>query len=165
MLPLHHPIRVAEEWAFVDNISQGRAGVSFAAGWQPNDFALAPAAFADRKAGMFEAIDKVQRLWRGERVDFPGPLGEAVGVQTRPSPIQREIPVWVTAAGNPETFEQAGALGYRVLTHLLGQSLADVAGKIAIYRAAWQAAGHDLVQLKGAPAPVDPTKAPPTSWV
>ena len=142
VLPLHHPIRAAEDWAFVDNISQGRAGVSFAAGWQPNDFALAPGAFADRKAGMFEGIDKVQRLWRGERVDFPGPLGEDVGVQTRPSPIQREIPVWVTAAGNPETFEQAGTLGYRVLTHLLGQSLADVASKIAIYRTAWRAAGH-----------------------
>jgi natural product biosynthesis luciferase-like monooxygenase protein len=50
--------------------------------------------------------------------------------------------VWVTAAGNPETFEQAGTLGYRLLTHLLGQSLADVAGKIAIYRAAWRAARH-----------------------
>jgi natural product biosynthesis luciferase-like monooxygenase protein len=142
VLPLHHPIRAAEDWALVDNISQGRVGVSFAAGWQPNDFALAPGAFAKRKTGMFESIDKVQRLWRGERVEFPGPLGEAVGVQTRPSPIQREIPVWVTAAGNPETFEQAGTLGYRLLTHLLGQSLADVAGKIAIYRAAWRAAGH-----------------------
>jgi len=142
VLPLHHPIRAAEDWAFVDNLSQGRVGVSFAAGWQPNDFALAPVAFANRKAAMFEDIATVRRLWRGESVNFPGPLGEAVNVQTRPSPIQREIPVWVTAAGNPETFEQAGELGCRLLTHLLGQSLADVAGKIAIYRAAWRRAGH-----------------------
>ena len=142
VLPLHHPIRAAEDWAFVDNISHGRVGVSFAAGWQPNDFALAPAAFANRKTEMFSSIDKVRRLWRGESVAFDSPLGGQVDIQTRPSPIQTEIPVWVTAAGNPETFQQAGQLGYRVLTHLLGQSLSDVASKIALYRQAWRQAGH-----------------------
>jgi hypothetical protein len=52
VLPLHHPIRAAEDWAVVDNISQGRVGVSFAAGWQPNDFVMAPEAFASRKQEM-----------------------------------------------------------------------------------------------------------------
>ena len=42
VLPLHHPIRVAEEWAVVDNLSRGRVGISFASGWQPNDFVLHP---------------------------------------------------------------------------------------------------------------------------
>ena len=42
VLPLHHPIRVTEEWAVVDNLSNGRVGVSFASGWQPEDFVLAP---------------------------------------------------------------------------------------------------------------------------
>lgn len=141
VLPLHHPIRAAEDWAVVDNISGGRVGVSFAAGWQPNDFALAPAAFADRKAGMFKAIEQVRRLWRGEAVGFDGPNGEVM-VQTRPRPVQAEIPLWITAAGNPETFEQAGEMGCNVLTHLLGQSVADLAQKLAVYRAAWQRAGH-----------------------
>lgn len=141
VLPLHHPIRAAEDWAVVDNISGGRVGVSFAAGWQPNDFALAPAAFADRKAGMFKAIDQVRRLWRGEAVGFEGPNGEVM-VQTRPRPVQADIPLWITAAGNPETFEQAGEMGSNLLTHLLGQSVADLAQKIAVYRAAWQRAGH-----------------------
>jgi len=142
VLPLHHPVRAAEDWAVVDNISQGRVGISFAAGWQPNDFVLAPEAFAGRKAEMFERMALVQRLWRGERVAFDNPLGERVQIQTRPSPVQAEIPLWVTAAGNPETFEQAGQRGYRLLTHLLGQSLVEVADKIAIYRAAWRQAGH-----------------------
>ncbi len=141
VLPLHHPIRAAEDWAVVDNISGGRVGVSFAAGWQPNDFALAPAAFADRKAGMFKAIEQVRRLWRGEAVGFEGPNGQVM-VQTRPRPVQAEIPVWITAAGNPETFEQAGQMGCHLLTHLLGQAVADLAQKIAVYRAAWKRAGH-----------------------
>src|SRR5262249_41347167 len=37
VLPLHNPIRIAEEWALVDNLSNGRVGISFASGWQPND--------------------------------------------------------------------------------------------------------------------------------
>ncbi|MEO8655510.1 MAG: MupA/Atu3671 family FMN-dependent luciferase-like monooxygenase, partial [Ramlibacter sp.] len=142
VLPLHHPIRVAEEWSFVDNISQGRVGVSFAAGWQPNDFAIAPAAFADRKNAMLDNIEVVRRLWRGESVEFPGPLGKPVAVQTLPRPIQKELPIWLTAAGNPETFQQAGTLGCHLLTHLLGQTIEDVAGKIALYRQAWRQAGH-----------------------
>ncbi len=142
VLPLHHPIRVAEEWAFVDNISQGRVGVSFASGWQPNDFVIAPAAFANRKNEMIANIDVVRRLWRGESVAFPGPQGKPVGVQTLPRPIQKDLPIWLTAAGNPETFQQAGELGCNLLTHLLGQKIDDVAEKIALYRAAWRRAGH-----------------------
>ena len=142
VLPLHHPIRVAEEWAFIDNISHGRVGISFAAGWQPNDFAIAPAAFATRKTDMLAGIDTVRRLWRGETVAFPGPLGKDVEVRTFPRPVQQELPVWVTAAGNPETFRQAGELGCHLLTHLLGQRIEDVADKLAVYRAAWRAAGH-----------------------
>jgi natural product biosynthesis luciferase-like monooxygenase protein len=142
VLPLHHPIRVAEEWAFVDNISQGRVGISFAAGWQPNDFVIAPSAFANRKTDMLANIDIVRRLWRGEHVAFPGPFGKPVEVQTLPRPIQKELPVWVTAAGNPETFQQAGESGCHLLTHLLGQKIDDVAEKIRIYQAAWQQAGH-----------------------
>src|SRR5215467_2804377 len=42
VLPLHDPIRVAEEWAMLDNLSKGRVGISFASGWHPNDFVFAP---------------------------------------------------------------------------------------------------------------------------
>jgi len=40
--PLHHPIRLAEEWAMVDNLSGGRVGLSLASGWNPDDFAFFP---------------------------------------------------------------------------------------------------------------------------
>ena len=142
VLPLHHPIRVTEDWAFVDNISKGRVGVSFASGWQPNDFAIAPAAFASRKADLLTGIELVRRLWRGESVSFPGPLGKNVEIKTLPRPIQKELPIWLTAAGNPETFRQAGEAGCHVLTHLLGQTIEDVADKLKVYRLAWHQAGY-----------------------
>jgi natural product biosynthesis luciferase-like monooxygenase protein len=141
--PLHHPIRVAEEWAVVDNLSNGRVALAFASGWQPNDFVLRPENHANNKGVMLEHIDQIKRLWRGEKVTFRDALGQDVAIGTLPRPVQAELPFWVTTAGNPDTYRQAGELGANVLTHLLGQSVDEVAGKIAIYRRARAAAGHD----------------------
>ncbi|MBM4336799.1 MAG: LLM class flavin-dependent oxidoreductase [Deltaproteobacteria bacterium] len=143
VLPLHHPIRVAEDWAVVDNLSNGRVAIGFAAGWQPNDFVIRPDGYADAKGQMFRLIDTVKRLWRGETVEFPNPLGQLVPVRTLPRPVQPELPSWVTVAGNPETFRMAGEAGENVLTHLLGQSVDEVAEKVKIYREARARAGHD----------------------
>jgi natural product biosynthesis luciferase-like monooxygenase protein len=142
VLPLHSPIRVAEEWSVVDNLSRGRVGISFAAGWQPNDFVLNPGAYADARDSLPGLIDTVRRLWRGETVSLPGPIGD-VEVSTMPRPVQRELPVWLTSAGSPSTFERAGKLGINLLTHLLGQSVEQLRENIGRYRAAWREAGHE----------------------
>lgn len=142
VLPLHSPIRVAEEWALVDNLSNGRVGISFASGWHPNDFAIMPQNYNNRNQVMYESIETVRRLWRGEKVKVPGPNNSEVELSTLPRPVQPELPFWVTAAGNPETFRSAGKVGANLLTHLLGQSIEDLAPKIEIYRQAWKDAGH-----------------------
>jgi natural product biosynthesis luciferase-like monooxygenase protein len=142
VLPLHSPIRAAEDWALVDNLSGGRVGVSLASGWHPNDFVIAPGVFADRKDIMIAGVDTLRRLWRGEALSVRNPNGEMVSVRTLPRPVQSEIPLWLTAAGNPETFRQAGEIGCGVLTHLIGQSLEDLAEKIGVYRVAWLRGGH-----------------------
>jgi len=143
VLPLHHPIRVAEEWAAVDNISNGRVGISFAAGWQPNDFVIRPENFKEAKANMFRDIETVQALWRGESVEFTNPMGQPISTVTQPRPIQDELPTWVTTAGNVETFRQAGACGANLLTHLLGQTTEEVHQKVQVYRQARAEAGLD----------------------
>ncbi|MEM7288660.1 MAG: MupA/Atu3671 family FMN-dependent luciferase-like monooxygenase, partial [Actinomycetota bacterium] len=140
--PLHSPIRIAEEWSVVDNLSRGRAAIAFASGWMPEDFVIRPDDFDDKKGATFSHLETVRKLWRGEAVDFPAPNGETVAVQTLPRPIQPELPVWVTTAGNPETYEAAARAGAHVLTHLLGQSVEEVGEKVAIYRQAWREAGH-----------------------
>jgi natural product biosynthesis luciferase-like monooxygenase protein len=143
VLPLHHPARVAEEWALVDNLSHGRVGISFASGWQPNDFVLRPEAYASAREQIYAGIETVRRLWRGEAVEFPGPNGEPVATRTLPRPLQPELPVWVTAAGSAETYRRAGEIGANVLTHLLGQSLEELAERIESYRKARAARGLD----------------------
>ncbi|MDR5652848.1 MupA/Atu3671 family FMN-dependent luciferase-like monooxygenase [Ruixingdingia sedimenti] len=141
--PLHHPARIAEEWAVIDNLTNGRAGLAIASGWQPDDFVLRPENTppANRKA-MFDAMDQVRRLWRGEKVAFPTATG-SFEVATQPRPVSPELPIWVTTAGNPDTWREAGEVGANVLTHLLGQSVQEVGEKIALYRDALRKAGHD----------------------
>jgi natural product biosynthesis luciferase-like monooxygenase protein len=142
VLPLHDPIRVAEDWAVIDNLSGGRVGVSFASGWHPDDFVLAPDRFPDRRETLRDGMATVRALWRGEPVRRRNGVGTEVAVAIRPRPVQAELPCWLTAAGSPQTFSQAGQLGAGVLTNLMGQSLADLAGKIQLYRRAWREAGH-----------------------
>jgi natural product biosynthesis luciferase-like monooxygenase protein/FkbM family methyltransferase len=140
VLPLNHPIRVAEEWAFVDNISGGRTGVSFASGWHADDFVFAPENYSDRKQLMLRQIETVRTLWRGDAVSFKGGAGNDVQIRIHPRPIQPELPFWITTAGHPDTFRAAGETGANLLTHLLGQSVEELAEKIEIYRKAWRPA-------------------------
>ena len=90
VLPLHHPVRVAEEWSVVDNLSNGRVGLSAAAGWQPDDFVLRPESYREAKATMFRDLDTVRRLWRGETIAMRGPRGD-VQVRCLPRPVQAEL--------------------------------------------------------------------------
>jgi natural product biosynthesis luciferase-like monooxygenase protein len=93
VLPLQNPIRVAEEWAVVDNLSNGRVGISFASGWHADDFVFAPANYAGRREIMFREIETVKQLWRGEAVCFKGGAGNEVPLKIFPQPIQQELPV------------------------------------------------------------------------
>ena len=127
----------------VDFLSNGRVDLGVASGWFPNDFVLAPAGSYERRGELvFERAAELQRLWRGDAFAAVNPLGDPVSLRTMPRPVQRELPIWITTAGNPATFERAGRCGHNVLTHLLGQSLESLGVKVAAYRRAWREAGH-----------------------
>lgn len=144
VVPLHHPARVAEEWAVIDNLTGGRAGIGVASGWQPDDFVLRPEnAPPSNKQAMLDSLDTLRKLWRGEAIAFARADGSLHEVVTQPRPVSRELPIWLTIAGNPDTWREAGRLGAHVLTHLLGQTIDEVGEKIALYHNALREAGHD----------------------
>lgn len=144
VLPLHDPIRVAEEWSVVDNISNGRIAVSIASGWQPDDFVIANANYAERHKIMREKITELKALWNGNTVVRKNGLGKDFSITIRPTPIQRELPLWITAAGSPDTFKYAGEIGANVLTHMLGQSLDRLKENIAVYHQALKENGFAI---------------------
>lgn len=142
VMPLHHPIRVAEEWAVVDNLSKGRVDIGFARGWNPNDFVIAPANWQERTQITRDGIEAVRRLWRGEPYEGRNGNGETVSLRVHPLPLQLELNVWFTCSGGPERFEEAGRAGFNIVTALLFQKVDDLAAKVASYRAARREAGH-----------------------
>jgi len=142
VLPLHHPVRVAEEWALVDNLSGGRIGLSLASGWHPNDFALAPASYGRQRELMFERAEIIQRLWRGETARLEDGAGSEVDLRISPLPSRRDLPVWITIVNNPDTYRLAGEMGAGVLTNLMGQTPEAIASNLRIYREALARAGH-----------------------
>lgn len=85
--PLHHTARIAEEWAVIDNLTNGRAGLAIASGWQPDDFVLRPEnAPPANKAAMFKAIEDLRQLWRGSR--SASRRGTARASRSSPSPAR-----------------------------------------------------------------------------
>jgi len=143
VLPLHNPIRVAEEWALVDNLSNGRVGIGFASGWHPNDFVFAPDSYGKHRELTFEGIDTIRHLWRGESITMRGGNDSSVELNIYPRPKQAALPAWLTIVNNPDTYRKAGEMGLGVLTNLMGQSMEDLANNIAIYRQALAEHGHD----------------------
>ena len=146
--PLHDAIRIAESWSMVDNLSGGRAAISFGSGWNVDDFVFFPDHYPRRRELMYEQIETVRTLWRGGTVARSNTYGHEVEIRLFPRPVQAELPVWVTSSGDPETFERAGAIGANLLTHLIGQDLETLAAKIDRYRGARAEGGHDAAAGK-----------------
>ncbi|ARU63630.1 hypothetical protein CBW65_23390 [Tumebacillus avium] len=146
-IPLHHPIRVAEEWSVVDNLSGGRIAICAASGWHPNDFILSPKPnmdyYKNRRNEMIDALDIIQRLWQGETVTMTGIDGEEVSTRILPRPIQKNLEFWFASQGAPETLVKAGEMGGHILTGLVNQPLHELEQKIKLYRDARAKAGHD----------------------
>ncbi|WP_027661434.1 MupA/Atu3671 family FMN-dependent luciferase-like monooxygenase [Salinispora fenicalii] len=141
VVPHHHPVRIIEEWALVDQLSGGRAGLCLATGWHHGDFVFYPQHYETRREYTFDAIGTLQALWRGDAVGFPGPDGAVLPVRTFPRPCQAELPLWLVHTSNPQTWIEAGTRGLNVLTLL--DSWERLEQNIAAYRAARERAGHD----------------------
>lgn len=139
VLPLHDPLRVAEEWAVVDNLSNGRAEISSATGWNPRDFVLAPDVFAHRQDRARENLQIIQDLWARKEVTRSGPDQVEYSVRTYPRPVQPRLPFWVTAAGSPSTFAYAGEVGAGLLTSYAAFPAERLTELINVYRDAYSA--------------------------
>jgi natural product biosynthesis luciferase-like monooxygenase protein len=133
VLPLHDPIRVAEEWSMVDNLSGGRVGIGVAGGWSANDFVFFPDRFGRHKELMYEQLAEVRRLWRGESLRRAGGDGQTE-VKLFPRPVQDAPPLYTAVVGNPASFELAARHDLGIVTNLMTQTVEQLGDNIARYR-------------------------------
>ncbi|MFI7315438.1 MupA/Atu3671 family FMN-dependent luciferase-like monooxygenase [Streptomyces venezuelae] len=133
VLPLHDPIRVAEEWSMVDNLSGGRIGIGCASGWHANDFVFFPERFGSHKEMMYEQVAEVRKLWRGEPVRRTTGNGES-DLRLFPRPVQDAPPMYTAVVGNPASYELAARNDVGIVTNLMTQSVEQLRDNVALYR-------------------------------
>ncbi|MDC0708553.1 LLM class flavin-dependent oxidoreductase [Stigmatella sp. ncwal1] len=141
VVPHHHPARIAEEWALVDQLSQGRVGLCLATGWHRGDFIFYPENYTNRRDWTFGHIETLRNLWAGRPVTFPGVEGQPVEVRSFPRPHRKDLPLWLVHSSNPETWIKAGELGLNILTLL--DNWDRLTSNIAAYRASLEKHGFD----------------------
>lgn len=141
--PLHSPLRIAEEWAMVDNLSRGRVGIALATGFSPVDFAFRPENWEDRRTLTWSTVETVRALWEGEPVSVRDGLGNNVEVELHPQPVQPTLPLWLACTKSTDTFVTAGRLGCNVLTALIDMTTEELGEKLDLYRKTLVEHGHD----------------------
>ena len=111
LLPLHHPLHVAEQIATLDEISGGRAVLGAGVGWSPHEYSAYGASTRERGARMEEALTILRRVWAEESVAHEGRFWSFPALTLHPRPIQRpRPPLWVAGVA-PKAVERAARLG------------------------------------------------------
>src|SRR5215510_10237957 len=109
--PLHHPIRVAEQWATLDLLSGGRVDFAAGRGYDSREYAPFKVSFADNQSIFEEGLEVIQRLWAAEdRISHHGRHYQFEDVRITPKPIQKPLPVYVGSFSKP-SIELAARLG------------------------------------------------------
>ncbi|MGE0733621.1 MAG: LLM class flavin-dependent oxidoreductase [Alphaproteobacteria bacterium] len=134
VLPFHDPIRIAEDYAVVDVISDGRLEFGAGRGYQPAEFAGFGVDMAEARGRFLESLEIVKQAWYGGTVDHSGTFYTYKGIDVRPKPVQRRIPTYV-ASISPETFEMASQWGYGIMASLLTNSAKQINQGLSNFRA------------------------------
>ena len=111
VLPLHHPIRVAEEWASLDMLSGGRVDFAAGRGYDRREYGPFKVSFEDNQAIFEEGMEVVRRLWAADGpISHHGRYYQFDDVAITPRPAQRPIPSYVGSFSDP-SIELAAKLG------------------------------------------------------
>jgi alkanesulfonate monooxygenase SsuD/methylene tetrahydromethanopterin reductase-like flavin-dependent oxidoreductase (luciferase family) len=112
VLPLHHPLRLAEEGAMLDVLSGGRLIWGIGRGTSRKEFDPWTVPLAESRQRTLEAHDAVLRLWTEEEVSLEGRFTRIEGARLSPRPVQRPHPEVWTVATSPESVVWAAERGY-----------------------------------------------------
>jgi alkanesulfonate monooxygenase SsuD/methylene tetrahydromethanopterin reductase-like flavin-dependent oxidoreductase (luciferase family) len=111
VLPLHHPIRVAEQWATLDLLSGGRVDFAAGRGYDRREYAPFGESFEENAATFAEGLEIIQRLWENDLpISHHGAHYRFDDVWITPKPVQRPMPIYVASFSRP-TIELAARLG------------------------------------------------------
>ena len=144
LLPYHNPLRVAEDCATLDCLSNGRLEFGIGHGfvkWEALTFGIA---LDDLRERFKENLDVVLKAWSEPKVDYKGRFYEYHDVQVWPRPLQAPHPtVWMAATTSVESFELSGRYGFHMMLIPFLNEVEELRGKMQAYFSARKGAGHD----------------------
>lgn len=142
ILPLHHPVRVAEELSSLDVISNGRVEFGFGRGAMPSHFEGFGASLEESKARMLEALAIIEMLLAEDNCSYSGKHYQIDGLTLSPKPLQSPFPSPRAAANSVETFKLMGKLGYPVFAASHINPFFMLKDLIRSYQEEFQNSGH-----------------------
>ncbi|MFM8565422.1 MAG: Atu2307/SP_0267 family LLM class monooxygenase [Bacteroidota bacterium] len=143
------PVRVFQQFATLDLVSNGRAEMVVGRGSFTESFPLFGLDFNDYDALFAEKLELLLKLRAEERVTWSGKFRPALRDQAvHPRPIQAEIPIWLGVGGTPESFVRAGLLGLPLMVAVIGGETHRFRRAVDLYRSAGAQAGHAPEKLK-----------------
>lgn len=101
LMPLHDPVRVAEDAAVVDLISGGRLILGLGLGYRQEEFAAFGRSLKERRGRMEESIEILHKSWADEPFSLSGKYYEIENTSVTPKPVQKPIPIWIGAFTEP----------------------------------------------------------------
>jgi probable F420-dependent oxidoreductase len=157
-LPIHHPVRVAEQVATIDQLSGGRVSLGVGLGWWPLEYQVHGSDFRERGARLEEALQILRLVWGEEETAFDGRFWSFPSLTVHPRPVQRpRPPLWV--AGVADTaIDRAARLGDAWLCGPV-QTITKVASMVDTYRAACARHGTDPAWILRRFTWIAPTRA------
>ena len=143
------PVRVFQEFATLDLLSQGRAEMVVGRGSFIEAFPLFGLRLDDYDALFSEKLELLLNIRNNEQVHWSGKYRPALtGQGVYPRPLQKPLPIWIGVGGTPESFIRAGLLGLPLMVAIIGGKTHNFKPLIDLYREAWRKGGHSPHQLK-----------------
>ena len=142
VLPLNHPLRIAEEVATVDHISEGRFEFGIGRSGVVRTYDVYGVAYAESQARFREALEIIREGWKGEPFSYAGQFYHVENATVVPRPVQVPHPPIRMATTSDETFPLAGRLGLPIFVGLRTTEIPDLQAQLTPYRQAWREAGH-----------------------
>ncbi|PYM99218.1 MAG: hypothetical protein DME07_20315 [Candidatus Rokuibacteriota bacterium] len=142
VLPLNHPLRIAEEVATLDHISEGRLEFGIGRSGVARSYDIYGIPYGESQARFREALEIIREAWKGEPFSYTGEYYRFQNATVAPRPYQVPHPRIRMAANTEETFPAVGQMGLSVFVGLRAAEIPDLQAHLAQYRQAWRRAGH-----------------------
>jgi len=142
VLPLTHPLRLAEETATVDVTSRGRFILGAGRSGNPRGYAAYGVPYSESRERFFDTLDILKKAWTQDSFSHQGKFYSFDEARAVPRPYQKPHPQIRIAGASEDTFPTLGHLGYPLFVSVRSASLAGLAPDLRAYRNAYTESGH-----------------------